>query len=159
MRSTSRAIAIIFICITALSGITACSTTSAADKARTDQKVDEAVNKLLASQAPQQKTAPAAQANAAGDMIRAFTLGGDATANQYIASNVLFNSNAVMAAVRGCRITSPWETFTGGMPISSELTCPDGDLVAVDVYLDSTNRVTKASGQGAKAKHSFDSTK
>lgn len=61
-----------------------------------------------------------------------------------------------MLALRSCRVTSPWEAFAS-TSLSSEMTCPDGDLVAVDDYFDSSGKVTRVTAHGAKTSHTFDS--
>ncbi|MFF1831139.1 hypothetical protein [Paenarthrobacter sp. NPDC058040] len=122
-----------------------------------EKHINKEVEDELNSLEKGNRSATAAEAKTAGTLIEALAAGGDGTAFEYIASDVLFNAKAVMRAIENCRITSPWETYDDGESVSSELTCRDGDLVTVDVYLNGSGRVVRASGLGANPKHNFDS--
>lgn len=89
------------------------------------------------------------QSDKASRFIRALSRGGDGTAAQYVSRSTRFNWNKVEAGVEGCRLTTDWYAPSSGSTISGELTCSDGDLVAVDMTFDSSNMITKVLGQGA----------
>lgn len=94
---------------------------------------------------------------ARADKFMSTLIGGfTADAGQYISPSAKFNYKQAVAAIRDCRLTSRAESFTNGGPLSSELTCSDGDLVAIDITFDSSGYVTRLHGVGAK--RTFDLT-
>lgn len=78
--------------------------------------------------------------------------GFDADARQYISPSAKFNSKQAVAAISDCVLSSRSESFANGGPLSSELTCSDGDLVAIDITFDSAGYVVRMHGVGAKRK-------
>jgi hypothetical protein len=56
----------------------------------------------------------------------------------------------------GCRLVTSWYPSGSGSTLSGDVTCNDGNVVAVDITFDSSNKVTKLIGQGIDRE--FDST-
>jgi hypothetical protein len=79
--------------------------------------------------------------------VRAMSLGGDGS--DYIASNVRFNSVKVRSGLRGCKLSTSWYAPASGSTLSGEMDCGAGDLVAVDITFDTSNKITMLIGQGA----------
>lgn len=75
---------------------------------------------------------------------------------EIVSPTVGFHYSGVWFALEGCRLSTAWYSPGSGSVLSGEMTCPDGDLVAVDVTFDANDRVTKVLGQGANRE--FDST-
>lgn len=96
------------------------------------------------------------QSRLATKLVSTLSRGGGATAMEIVSPNVSFHYNGVMFALEGCRLTTAWYSSGSGSELSGEMTCRDGDLVAVDVTFDANSRVTKVLGQGAN--RTFDST-
>ena len=96
------------------------------------------------------------QSRLATKLVSALSRGGGGTAMEIVSPSVLFHYNGVMFALEGCRLTTAWYSSGSGSELSGEMSCRDGDLVAVDVTFDANSRVTKVSGQGAS--RTFDST-
>ncbi|KIA73436.1 hypothetical protein ANMWB30_23630 [Arthrobacter sp. MWB30] len=96
------------------------------------------------------------RASMATKLVTALSRGGSATAAGYVSPSVGFHYTGVMFALKGCQLTSKWYSAGTSSVLSGEMTCKDGDLVAVDVTFDSNDRVTKVLGQGVK--RDFDST-
>lgn len=96
------------------------------------------------------------QSTTASKLIGALSRGGSGTAQEFVSRTVRFNYNGVMSALEGCRLTTAWYSGGSDSLLSGEMTCQDGDLVAVDVTFDANNRITKVLGQGAH--RIFDST-
>ncbi|MET3349009.1 UNVERIFIED_ORG: hypothetical protein ABID57_000678 [Arthrobacter sp. UYEF1] len=82
----------------------------------------------------------------ASTFVRALSLGGDATAMKIVSPSAHFNYNKVMKGLKGCRLSTSW--YGSGSTISGDVDCSDGDVVAVDITFDSSNRVTRLTGQG-----------
>lgn len=116
------------------------------------------------SSVPEEATSPSydmtpvdsTQSDKADKFIYALSRGGDGTAAKYVSRSTRFNWNKVKAGVEGCRLTTSWYSPSSGSTISGELTCSDGDMVAVDMTFDSSNMITEVYGQGVYRE--FDST-
>lgn len=96
------------------------------------------------------------QSQLATKLVTALSRGGDGTAMEIVSPSVSFHYSGVMFALEGCMLTTAWYSSGSGAVLSGEVTCRDGDLVAVDVTFDANSRVTKVLGQGAN--RTFDST-
>lgn len=105
---------------------------------------------------PELSPVRSSRASAATKLVSTLSRGGNATAADYVSPTVGFHYAGVMFALKGCQLTSDWYSPGTGSILSGEMTCRDGDLVAVDVTFDSNDRVTKILGQGVNRE--FDST-
>lgn len=96
------------------------------------------------------------QSQLATKLVSALSRGGGGTAMEIVSPSVSFHYDGVMFALEGCRLTTAWYSSGSAPELSGEMTCRDGDLVALDVTFDANSRVTKVLGQGANT--TFDST-
>lgn len=95
------------------------------------------------------------QSKAASYLINSLSIGGSAAVAKVISPTVLFHTNGLMFALEGCRLTSGWYSSGANSVLSGESTCPDGDMVALDVTFDAKGKITKVLGQGSN--RTFDS--
>lgn len=105
---------------------------------------------------PQMSPVTSRRAASASKVVNSLARGGNGTAADFVSPTVGFHYSGVMFALKGCRLTTEWYSPGSGSMLSGEMTCRDGDLVAVDVTFDSNDRITKIIGQGANRE--FDSS-